>query len=585
MAPPRAHIMRTLRLQLKSGFRRREPPEYKFMKRYPPLSRDTKPRFHELDYKNIPYLELFKKAMARSPVYNERVYPAYWQQEPQALKLAKKQFEHMQNGDDEETAFRKAELYVDELENQSYLDLKALHEALAEMGAKAPFMSDSKLMEEIDSWKQKLQDSPYSELELADQGEIDFLVQTKLMGWDEVQRARRMKDPIFVMQFEQLRSLVFPDKAELEAAKAAEKSRSYKETYCKLHDLNYSLLTTAAPFYIEDYLHYFEALRAQPDLRKWSNADCETLSAWIVDTLAMREVVERAPNHKVQTYLDAIKAQFFPMLRTDASKLPTPTVDSIRRLLYENQVGYKAQESKVYVRRFYRIPALLFPKETFTATLMADRAKLEALTEDDDDDAALLREMQQAGVDEASMPELKAQLQEYVKRLNISMPKYRTGGSDSLDMSALDSILKDAFDEEDEPKREEDSDSSSSDSDSDSDSESDEEALAQGEDGYYTHEEWAAIVAKYKKPALTQLEQERDRVYGLFEFEVVEHAEDETDLATFQQMRLENEIIARARMEKKFNDKEAARRRREWTRRGVWMNELPMANLPLFGGH
>jgi hypothetical protein len=369
--------MRTLRLQLKSGFRRREPPEYKFMKRYPPLSRDTKPRFHELDYKNIPYLELFKKAMARSPVYNERVYPAYWQQEPQALKLAKKQFEHMQNGDDEEMAFRKAELYVDELENQSYLDLKALHEALAEMGAKAPFMSDSKLMEEIDSWKQKLQDSPYSELELADQGEIDFLVQTKLMGWDEVQRARRMKDPIFVMQFEQLRSLVFPDKAELEAARAAEKSRSYKDTYCKLHDLNYSLLTTAAPFYVEDYLHYFEALRAQPDLRKWSNADCETLSAWIVDTLAMREVVERAPNHKVQTYLDAIKAQFFPMLRTDASKLPTPTVDSIRRLLYENQVGYKAQESKVFVRRFYRIPALLFPKETFTATLMADRAKLE----------------------------------------------------------------------------------------------------------------------------------------------------------------------------------------------------------------
>jgi hypothetical protein len=377
MAPPRAHIMRILRLQLKSGFRRREPPEYTFMKRYPPLSRDTKPRFHEMDYKNIPYLELFKKAMARSPIYNERVYPAYWQQEPQALKLAKKQFEHMQNGDDEETAFRKAELFVDELENQSYLDLKALHEALAEMGAKAPFMSDDKLMEEINSWKQKLQESPYSELELADQGEIDFLIQTKLMGWDEVQRARRMKDPIFVIQFEQLRSLVFSDRAEVEAARAAAASRSYKETYCKLHDLNYSGLTTKLPFYIEDYLHFFEALKAQPNLLKWSKADCEALSAWIVDTLAMREVVERAPNHKVQTYLDALKAQFFPMLRQEAGALSTPTVDFIRRLLYENQVGYRAEEGKVFVKRFYKLPALLFPKETFTAALMADRAKLE----------------------------------------------------------------------------------------------------------------------------------------------------------------------------------------------------------------
>ena len=83
--------------------------------------RDTAPINKSIDIKTIPYLKLYKQAVAKNPIYtDERVYPAYWQQEPQALTLAKKQYELMQNGVSEEDAYQQSLDYVEVLEDKAY---------------------------------------------------------------------------------------------------------------------------------------------------------------------------------------------------------------------------------------------------------------------------------------------------------------------------------------------------------------------------------------------------------------------------------------------------------------------------------
>jgi hypothetical protein len=93
------NVMRTLRIQLKSGYLRDEPPSYTFMKRYPPLDRSDSPPVRKLELNSIPYMRLYEDAVAKNPLYaDDTVFPAYWQQEPTALTLAKKQYELMRQG-------------------------------------------------------------------------------------------------------------------------------------------------------------------------------------------------------------------------------------------------------------------------------------------------------------------------------------------------------------------------------------------------------------------------------------------------------------------------------------------------------
>ena len=57
------------------------------------------------------------------------------------------------------------------------------------------------------------------------------------------------------------------------------------------------------------------------------------------------------------------------------------------------------------------------------------------------------------------------------------------------------------------------------------------------DDIYLTEVEWQDILARYKKPAVTELEKERERVYSMFEDYDVEKAEMIEDLERFKQMR------------------------------------------------
>lgn len=579
MAPKRINVMRHIRLQLKTGFMKKEPIEYQLMKRYPPLYRDTQQRYHKVQEKDIPYYSLYEAAIEKNPLYqDEKVYPAYWKQEPQALTLAKKQYSYMQKEKlSEEEAYKKAVEYIDQVENEAYVSLKAIKDTLQNEGNRS-FASDAAVTEKILYWREVLKETIYEELTLEDQGEIDYLLQTQILGWNEVDRERRMKDPVFVLQFEKLRETMFPVVGHIKVSTEAKRRRSIKQNFLANHKVNPDNIRADKPFYVEDYLHFFEKCRQQPDLMKWDLEEKDTFSAWIISTLGLKEVLDKQPNYVVKRYLDDMRAQFFPMVRypSKTEEYETYTLADIKALLYHNDIGYKRQGEKqqLYVQRYYKIPALLFPKELFTTKMLADETHMNDIMSEE---YGLLREITNAGLDESSLPEIKEQLELYLKESGsrLGMPTYGddpTGVTD-IDFSPLDKIMADDFDVE--------SDGGSSSSSSSDSSDSSDSSISD-DDGFDSRERWNGLVAKYRRPAVTSLEQERDHLYGHLEYDMLQEAQTEEDLRAFKEQRLQNEVMSQAKMFRMYEEKEAARRAREWKNRGVLLgDQMPQPSLSL----
>lgn len=368
-------IMRAIRLQLKSGFLKEEPAELTFLKRYPPINRETKANFHKLEEKNVPYLDLLDKAIDRNPVYDERVYPAYRHHEPIGLTLVKKQYQYMQAGDDEATALRKAEDYVGELENKAYEGITALRNALKKADAKAPFMRDEAVAAELANWQERVRTKPYLELELAEQGEIDYFIQTKILKWNEAERERRMRDPVFASQFRKLRKTILTsDPAELKEMAAMRADKRDAEIMAQLHDVDYTKMRAAAPFYLEDYVRFFNMFKEQPNPRFWKMQDRALVTNWLINCVATSDLLTSLDGDDVRSYLDVLKHQFFPMsFRPEKADSYEPlTVDSLRKALYQNDVGYLKESGKVWVRRYYKIPSLLFPVDSLAAHVLVN---------------------------------------------------------------------------------------------------------------------------------------------------------------------------------------------------------------------
>ena len=165
------------------------------MKRYPPLHNDhsiiaRKPK--HVDVK--PLGRLYQRVVEKNSLYvDEKVYPAYWKHEPQAFTLAKKQYEYIQAGMEEEAAYKKAVQYVDELEDKSYSEMKELVQFIAESNAQLPRTVDEKISQRISFWREKMLSTPYESLPLAERGQVDHLIQTEVLQWNEVERERRMR--------------------------------------------------------------------------------------------------------------------------------------------------------------------------------------------------------------------------------------------------------------------------------------------------------------------------------------------------------------------------------------------------------
>ena len=53
-----------------------------------------------------------------------------------------------------------------------------------------------------------------------------------------------------------------------------------------------------------------------------------------------------------------------------------PSIDQMKQLLYDNDIGYKTQEDKMFIRRYYLLPQLTFPLETMATTISSDKNRL-----------------------------------------------------------------------------------------------------------------------------------------------------------------------------------------------------------------
>jgi len=565
------NILRKLRLQLKSGYLKKEPASYLYMKRYPPLMRDTAPIVNNVNINTIPYMKLYKDAVDKNPIYaDERVYPAYWQHEPQALTLAKKQYELMQNGINENDAYNQALEYVEVLEDKAYDNLKIFLSSLNNdsngiNNIKKPWSSDMNIVNDINKYHEKLKHKSYHELELHEQGDIDYIIQTKILKWNEVDRERRMKDPVFNMQFDKLRKAIFPEIKSHDDIERLKNHDITKDNILTIFNVNKDKLCTQAPFYFDDYTFWFNKLKLQPLLIKWSELDREGLSRWIIDVLAYREVLEKSSNEDLQKYLDDLRAHFFPMVKypEKSHTFNVPKLNDMKAILYNNDIGYKTITSKLYIKRFYKLPVLLFPTETFTTSMLTNQERLRSLLNEEN---GLLQEMQNAGLDEAALPELQRQLNQYLT--NYKAP------SGTIDMASLDALLKDDDNDEDEVSSSPDVITNQS-NDNTEISITDEESLLKSEAA------WIKAVTKHYKFPTTTYGDEREQFFRGMDVSKIEEAEDEVDLSIFQKQRAETEVQIRARLGYIYENKEAARRVTEWKTRGVMMDDLPPPPLPL----
>lgn len=310
------NLVRLVRIQVKTGYLKSEPESYVFLKRYPPLGRDGASPIRKLKITSIPYLRLYEDAVAKNPRYlDERVYPAYWQQEPTALTLAKKQYELMKKGLSEKDAYEGALQHTQDLENKAYEEMKAVIAKSGNIEELKTVKEDDELSKSMKTFKTLLGEVDYDDLDPKDQGEIDFVLQTKILGWKEVERERRMKDPVFVTEFEKLKRGLFPDPSKIFLARQPEERSYVKHDLLRFYNISENKLCTNAPFYYDDYLFYFQKAQAEPLLGRWNIRDRQNFSRWITDTLALREIVERSLTSVVQRYLDDLRAQFFPMVR------------------------------------------------------------------------------------------------------------------------------------------------------------------------------------------------------------------------------------------------------------------------------
>ncbi|RYH32025.1 hypothetical protein EON65_01335 [archaeon] len=379
MARPRFHILKQLRLQLKSGYLKEEPFEYEIMRKFPSLTKPTNSTYR-LQTVNVPYAKLYRKIVDNHPLFQtEAVYGAYAGLEPQALTLAKKQYRYIQNGMNEKDAFNKAMEYVNELENNAYVSMKKVVESVRKGKGRPSVVKDETVTKKLEEWQATMQTKSYNELTLEEQGELDYFVQTKVLGWNEVERERRMQDPTFFMRFQELLSTLFPLSA-ANQTKQFEKFRDdFKISVLNLHGIDETKLTTNSSFFVEDYLYYLQKVIDQPDLRLWDTKDREEFSRWIVDTLAYGSELAGGEAGEVQDYLDILREQFFPMVKMPflAAQFSVPSVQAVKTLLYNKDIGYKQDGEKTFVKRFYRLPFLLFPLQSLALEIAQDSEALE----------------------------------------------------------------------------------------------------------------------------------------------------------------------------------------------------------------
>lgn len=578
------HIARDLRLKYRTGYINFLPPEYYFMRKYPPIRRDLRPSAGAQDNTKLPYMHLYKKVLQRNPIYiDERVYPAYWKNEPRAMTLAKYQYKYMQAGDDEDAAYSKALKDIDQLESASYEEMCAILKSFSDKNGTVtvPFTADKTIQDELAYWKDRLSIELYDNMDLADQGDVDYFIQTKILKWEEIERERRMRDPVYILRFHELREEIFPSTSNKNLQK--ELSRKYIPQISKkinqVYNINVTKCVSRRPFFVEDYLNWVGKILKSPNVSKWGDKEQSNFNEWIMNCVAFKDVVEGSP-HTANKYFKTLKSEFFPMLNF-ADKTPDfkiSSIDQVKEIMFNNKIGYvrdSENENKLFVLRYYRLPKLLFPLETFAASMIEGSSIFRTSQNDkvDIDHESLLKEVKNVGLDEARIPELLKLFKAYY----TPGTKNKSSSEPTLyDESVLDSLLRDKDSADDEDKNDDSVQASS-------------KKVALSTDytiankngvNFSTDPNWKVLAEKYHLLPSTTLEKERDSFFRrLVEPIKLESIINEDDFKVFADSRIESEIATRARASLMYEKKEGARRKREWQHRNLKFKIRPTLQL------
>lgn len=193
-----------------------------------------------------------------------------------------------------------------------------------------------------------------------------------------MERERRMKDPIYYDQFQKIRLSIFPAIGTvINETKDLERKTYFMKQVLMSQGYDHRLFVTKQPFFYEEYSAFFQKLKIMPLLSQWTAFDRQTFSKWIIATISFRQSLEdrRYTQDNIQIYVDCMRAQFFPMIpypdRVDEFNLPS--LKEIKQLLYDNDIGYKQMHGKFYIKRFYKLPSLLFKRETLLTSLVMNR--------------------------------------------------------------------------------------------------------------------------------------------------------------------------------------------------------------------
>jgi len=253
----------------------------------------------------------------------------------------------------------------------------------------------------------------------------------------------------------------------------------------------------------------------------------------------------------------------------------------MKKLLFENGIGYKkGEDGKLFVNRFYRIPRLLFPKaiDEIEALILAaeeqDDAQKKSQTDtykrmnnegDYDDEFDTDEDMEYADdeIDPNQSFDIKT-----IDECNDSFdtpftrvprePKESAQPKKPKLTSRLDEFLKSNVDVLEHPEFE-----------VEDKVETVKEVPVIADD-----ELWRKTFAKYYQYPTTPLEKVRERYFRSMEAYRPEIAQNEDEMLLFEDYRMRNVIISRSTLAKKYQDREAARRRADWERRGVWLDKF-----------
>ena len=119
----------------------------------------------------------------------------------------------------------------------------------------------------------------YHDLDLAIQGEIDHFIQTKILKWNEVERERRMRDPMFAINFEKIRCLVLGFKQEeiLKQKKVGE----------IIGESQFEKWSAKEKFYYQDYAFYFYKIKGSTLNGVLNESEMRKFDTWCRETLAV----------------------------------------------------------------------------------------------------------------------------------------------------------------------------------------------------------------------------------------------------------------------------------------------------------